>query len=84
MDELPRKAHKFILENKDILVLLGKKMREIDTVKENRYTKYSEESRRMALEIVEGWISEVWNIAFSREDVYEEENELYRIIEERE
>lgn len=82
MDD-PRKCHQFILDNKDVLILLGKRMREIDTVKENRYTKYSEESRRMALEIVEGWISEVWNIAFSREDVYEEENELYRIIEER-
>ena len=78
--ELPQKCNNFIRDNRDVLILLGEKLRLLDTVKENKYSKYTEESRRMAIEIVEDWISDVWNIAFSSEDIYEEENEIDRII----
>lgn len=79
--ELPKKCQDFIRDNRDVLILLGNKLRTVDTVKQNQYSHYSEESRRLAMELVEEWISEIWNIAFSASDAYEEENPIYRILD---
>jgi len=81
MEELPRKCEKFIYDNRDVLGILGKKLREADTVKQTRYSNYSEESRRLAIQLVEEWVGEIWNIAFSADDVYEDENDIIRIID---
>lgn len=80
--QIPRKLQKWLENNKDAIVILGAKIKLLDSVRKNQYSMYSEESRRLAIEIVESWLKDVYDIAWSSEFMYpEEEDQIYKVLE---
>lgn len=59
----PRQSYKFLNDNREAFIKLTAILREADTVRANAYDKYSPEVRKLAIELTERWITEVFNIA---------------------
>lgn len=80
-DQLPKRLQQWLENNKDAIRILGKKIREIDTCREGQ--KYPEDARRIAIEIVEGWIREVYDKAWTTSEMFypEEEDTIIRYLD---
>lgn len=80
--EVPRRLQKWLENNKDAVHILGRKIRELDTVRKNQYSHYSVESRQLAIEIIESWLREVYGVAWSSEFMYpEEDDQIYTVLD---
>lgn len=78
-------AKKFIAANHDAFLLLGDKVRQIDTtrVTMSGKDKYMIEmyGRKRAIEIIEEWVRELWGIANVDDLPYtEDEDSIYKTI----
>ena len=59
-------TNKFIFENREAFLRLSDIIKEVDTVRKNRYDQYTPEVRALAIELLETWIKT--EFALSRED----------------
>lgn len=62
----PRNTKKFLFENRESFIRLSEIIKEADTVKRNKYDKYTPEVRALAIELLEQWIKT--EFALSGED----------------
>lgn len=79
---VPRKTRQFLFENQDAFIRLSEIIKEVDTVRENRFDKYPVEVRRLAIELLETWIKN--EFALSGEDVklpVKDVDNIYRRLE---
>lgn len=76
----PKRLQEWLEHNKDAVGILGKKIKEIDTVK--GCDEKELRARQLAIKIIEGWISEVYGIAWSSEFIYpEDEDQIIKYLE---
>jgi hypothetical protein len=76
----PRQAKKFFEENREVLNLLAEKLKQFESVRFK--SPYTPAERAAAIEIVEGWIQEVWGISRENFHLYSDgEDNLIRRLE---
>ena len=78
----PRKTRQFPFENQDAFIRLSDIIKEVDTVRENRFDRYPVEVRRLAIELLEIWIKN--EFALSGEDIklpQKDVDNIYRRLE---
>ena len=59
-----RETLDFLQNYRDEFILLSDIIKEVDTVRENHYSKYSVEARQLAIELTERWIKEVFALSW--------------------
>jgi hypothetical protein len=65
----------FLEQNKKPFEVLGKIIKKVDTVRGEH--KYSEETRRLAIELVESWIQEMFELSYPVKIEKEDEDDIY-------
>lgn len=74
----PQQSKDFIIQNKEQFELLGKYIKEIDTVRGVNTVK-DFQGRQIAIGLIKAWLMEIWHIAY--EDIMpDEEDDTIRTV----
>lgn len=78
-----RAAKKFLEDNKEALVFLSEKVRQLEKGRNTKYCRFSQDARWLAAELIEEFITECFGIAYTAEmELPFESDNLYLRLDE--
>jgi hypothetical protein len=75
-----KKAQAFLEDNQEVLTALADKVKNAE-LGSGSYEEFT--AKKAARIIIEGWISDLFSIAYSVQDLIEDEENLYRVLDKR-
>lgn len=76
---MEKEIQDFLDQNKEAFKVLGKHIKNIDTVHGvDTVTEFK--ARQKAIRIINGWLTELWSIAYPDLPEKEEDDDIYRVV----